>query len=98
MAVDNYPITTVRAQHFQGPESDSDYGFRTVPTLLRAVADWMDQNDLQDPEFDDLRLTLIWERPDRASLLDEDDPYHYSATVYYEEPEKPREGDANVKA
>lgn len=98
MPVDNYPIKTLRAQHFQGPDSDTDNDFRTVPTLLRAVADWLDENDIQDPEFDDVRLALIWERPDRASMLDEDDPYHYSATVYYEEPESPREGVSDVKA
>lgn len=86
MSVTNYPIKKLLAQHFQGPVSDGDYNYRTVPTLLRAIADWMDKNDLQDPEFDEIKVRVVWERAN-TNDISEGDPFYYAATVYYLEPE-----------
>lgn len=85
MSLTSYPIKKILAHYFQGVVSDSNNGFRTVPTLLRAVADWMDENDVQDPEFDDLKLSIVWQREDAISQLD--DPFYYTATVYHLEAE-----------
>lgn len=85
MSLTNYPIKKILAQHFQGVVSDSGNGFRTVPILLRAVADWLDENDVQDPEFNDLKLSVVWQRAD--AIIQLDDPFYYTATVYHLEAE-----------
>lgn len=80
----NYPIRGSRAEYFTGPTSSEEYGWRTVPMLLRRVADWMDSVDLQDPEFDSLTAgaSFIAESPD--------DDFYQTITVYYRESDNER--------
>lgn len=82
MSVTNYEIKKLLAHHFTGPCSDTDCGFRTVPMLLRAIADWMDEHDIQDPEFDNLLLKTQFED-------DSDENFYETATLYYLEPPAP---------
>lgn len=73
--VSHYSIRPVYAEHFRGPVSGNDNSFRTVPTLLRALADWMDQNDIQDPEF----FNLV----SHKSFTGNDDKSQETITIYY---------------
>jgi hypothetical protein len=75
----NYPLPRTIAHYFTGPVSNMDNGFRTVPDLLRAVADWMDTNDVQDPEFENIIIKIAW--PNKSD--DWDDDFYQTATVYY---------------
>ena len=82
-AVDSYPLRKTLAHYFTGPKSDEDYGYRTVPTLLRAVADWLDEHHVQDPEFEELVVkTVFGSNSDNFSV-----EYYMAATVYYVEKE-----------
>lgn len=74
---DNYPLKGIRAEHFSGPVSESLNEWRTVPELLRAVADWMDARDVKDAEFHSLQLV--------KRFINEDDEHRETATVYYVE-------------
>lgn len=75
--VQNYSLKGTKAHYFTGPRS-SDNKFRTTADLLRAVADWIDSNDMQDPEFDHLLVRVVFES-------DSDDEFYQSATLYYRE-------------
>ena len=76
--VQNYPLRGIKAEYFTGPTSSDDFGGRTMPLLLRRVADWMDSVDLQDPEYESVetRTTFIEETPDS---------FYQTVTVYYRE-------------
>lgn len=63
-------------EHFTGPTSDTENGFRTVPDLLRAVADWMDENDIQDPEAQSLDLKV-------AFVDNGDEDFYETITLYH---------------
>lgn len=73
-----YPLHGIKAEYFTGPTSDSEFNWRTMPMLLRRVADWMDAVDLQDPEFESIetRTTFIEETPDS---------FYQTITIYYRE-------------
>ena len=77
--IQNWPIHPVKAHHFQGPVSENGNGYRTIPELLRAIADWMDANDVKDGEFFDLTFAKSF------TTHDEDDDVQQVATVYYME-------------
>lgn len=79
MSTTHWALAGIKGEHFIGPVSDTDNGFRTIPSLLRTVADWMDANDLQDPEFDNLAVRVVFV-PDS-----DDDDFYYSASIYYRE-------------
>lgn len=83
MSTNNYAFKKVLAHHFTGPVSDSDYGFRTVPSLLRAIADWMDENDVKDPDFQNLVV--------KTAFVDDSEDFYETASLYYLEPEQKRE-------
>lgn len=72
----SYSLTDVHRHYFTGETSDSDNGFRTIPALLRAVAEWMDENTIQDPEFQG--LTIAVQFPSESD-------FYYSATLHYQE-------------
>lgn len=70
----NYKLKAVNAQHFRG-ETAADFNYyRTLPTLLREIADWMEANDISDDRFDHMSLNTTFEL---------DDASHYGATLYY---------------
>lgn len=75
MKVDNYRLKGTRAQHFSGPRS-SEHQFKTAAALLRAVADWIESEGIQDPEFDQLTTKVAFES-------DNDDEFYETATLYY---------------
>jgi hypothetical protein len=75
MQIDNYKLQDVHGQHFTAPPSDLDNDFRTVPNLLRALADWMDENDIQDPEVDNIKLG--------TTFTGEGDNFYQHLTLYY---------------
>lgn len=67
-------LLPVDAEYFTGPTSSTDNGFRTVPGLLRQLANWMDDLDIQDPEVDALNLGLTFT---------EGDDFYQHLTLYY---------------
>ena len=69
-----------RRQLFEPPLSD-ECDFRSLPLLLQMVGNWMEANDVQDPEFDGLLIERTF--PDPKS-----DECRYTATLFYR-----REGD-----
>ncbi len=76
MSCRNYELRGQKARYFTGPISDITNNFRTIPNLLRSVADWMDENNIQDPESEALTL--------KAVLGDgEDEPFYEAITLYY---------------
>lgn len=78
----NYELKAVKAHHFTGPLSEIGNDFRTVPDLLRSVADWMDANNIQDPEAEALML--------KCSFEDNGDDFHETITLYYLDNPQPR--------
>ena len=75
--INHWPILPVKAHHFRGPVSGSGNRYRTMPGLLRAIADWMDEQDVKDAEFFDLTVM--------KHFTSEDDDVQQVATVYYTE-------------
>lgn len=75
----NYSLPRTLAHYFTGPLSNTDNGFRTVPDLLRAIADWLDTNNVQDPEFEGLVIKTTF-----LNVSDDyNDNFYQCATVYY---------------
>lgn len=70
----NRPIRGSRCEYFTGPTSSDEFGWRTMPMLLRRVADWMDSVDLQDPELDYLTTKV---------KFTEGDEFYQTLSVYY---------------
>lgn len=88
MGVTNYELRKTKAQYFTGPFSEFDIGFKTTPELLRAVADYIDEHDIQDPELYDIVLNT--EFTGRTNDYFGDDPYRQSVTLYYlDNPQRP---------
>lgn len=79
----DYPLKNIHGYHFTGPMSDTTTGWRTVPQLLRRVAQWMEDNDVQDPEFQELCLHTVFP-------VDHENDNYMAASVYY----RPKESDA----
>lgn len=77
--IKNWPIHPVKAHHFRGPVSASGNEYRTIPELLRAIADWLDAHQIADGEFFDLVIAKSF------TTHDEDDEVQQVATVYYTE-------------
>lgn len=69
----NYDVVRSRRRYFTMPISGT-IQYRSLPSLLRDVANWLESEDIQDPEFDTLEV--------RQTLMDNDDSF-YHATVYY---------------
>jgi hypothetical protein len=70
----SYDVIPFRDRYFTAlPSSDCD--FRSVSALLRQVADWIDANDIQDPEIDSLWIGV--------TFTSEDDQHYHHATLYY---------------
>lgn len=70
----NYPIKGIAAEYFVGDSADQFNMHKTVPKILRQVADWMDANKIDDVAF--VNLTTA------CNFVDDDD-YQMSVTVYY---------------
>lgn len=68
-------LTDVKRYHFRGPVSGIDNEFRTLPSLLRRVADWIDETGLQDPEFQGLSF--------HVEFVEDSDDYYLTATLHY---------------
>lgn len=79
MTVNNYPIRHLLAHHFTGPTSNAAHNFRTVPIILRAIADWMEEHDVQDPDFQHLDIGSMFEG--------RGDSFYEAGTLYYLERE-----------
>ncbi len=71
----NCPVIPFRGQHFAAPISSAN-GFCTVADLLREVADWMEANRVEDPEFEGLRLGLTFTNGTA-------DEFYHHATLHY---------------
>lgn len=74
-----YGLSDVKRHYFKGEVSDTENGFRTLPSLLRRVADWMDAIDLQDPEFQGMTTTV--EFPEGRAT--EPEEFYLTVTVHY---------------
>lgn len=102
MSVTNYELRKTRAHYFAGPSSGGDETFstefKTTPELLRAVADWLDENNIQDPEFDGIFIHS--EFSGRTNDYYGSDPYRQVAVVYYiDNPQPtPEQEDAHYRA
>lgn len=81
MTVTNYELRKTRAQYFGGPSGGSDNNFRTIPEVLRAVADWIEENNIQDPEIYDLLVRT--EFSGQSNDYYGEDPYRQVVTLYY---------------
>lgn len=60
-----WDLVDCKRRYFIAPVSD-DNDFRTVSALLRKVADYVDEIDLQDPEFHGLITGLEFGEEDRS--------------------------------
>jgi hypothetical protein len=79
MDVTNRELRKIKAQYFVGPSCESGLDFRTTSMLLRAIADWLDENGIQDPEFQSLVVrTSFSGRSDEFG-----DPFRQTAIVYF---------------
>lgn len=68
-------LQKVNAQNFRGETASDDNDARTIPNLLREIADWMDANQLDDTKFMDLSFTCNFENSQ--------DDWHYSSVLYH---------------
>ncbi len=73
--VENYGVKNLAAEYFSAPISESTNDFRTLPVLLRSIADWIEQQGIQDPEFDNLSVGLVF--------TGQGDQFYQDATLYY---------------
>lgn len=68
-------LKPVKAEYFSGETTNEEKNhYRTLPKLLREIADWMDAHDVADTSYQDLSIHTTFEQ---------DDESHYSATLYY---------------
>lgn len=74
---ENHPLTGVRSHYFTGPRSSAN-GYKTLPTLLREVAEWLEVNDVDDADFCEMTTHTSFES-------DNDDESYETITVYYRE-------------
>ena len=78
MATRSYQLKGSKARHFTADNAEK-LDWVSYPTLLRAVADWIESQKLTDDLIDDLKLRTVFE----GHSGDFEDPYYESATLYY---------------
>lgn len=72
-------LKPVQAQNFTGEVAEEfENSYRTVPDLLRDIAKWMDENQIDDTEFSDLVFHLEFMQQDA-----DPDTHYYTAVLYH---------------
>ena len=78
MGNSNYPIKDLKAHHFTADYAH-ELDFKSFPSLLRRIADWIAANGLHDDEIDDIKFATTFS----GASGNFDDDYYETATLYY---------------
>ena len=80
VTVTNWALIPFRAQAFSGPTSTQENRYMTVAAILREIADWVEREGVQDPEFESLIISTRFPSRNR-------DDWYQMATLYYRRPD-----------